>query len=92
MSEEELVNDDKVKGLISAEIKLNCYGIKKFEIPAAFAFVAPFTAANSMVTPPKMSIRRHVVMKTYEELISDLYERRINRVGDLKGKNDLDAA
>jgi hypothetical protein len=55
-SEEELVNDDKVKGLISAEIKLNCYGIKKFEIPAAFAF---------------------------------LYERR--RVGDLKGKDDLDA-
>ena len=91
MSEEELVNDDKVKGLISAEIKLNCYGIKKFEIPAAFAFVAPFTAANSMVTP-KMSIRRHVVMKTYEELISDLYERLINRVGDLKGKDDLDAA
>jgi hypothetical protein len=69
--EEEYVNDDKVKGNISAEIKLNCYGIKKFEIPAA---------------------RRHVVMKTYEELISDLYERLINRVGDLKGKDDLDAA
>ena len=33
--EEEYVNDDKVKGNISAEIKLNCYGIKKFEIPAA---------------------------------------------------------
>jgi hypothetical protein len=31
-------------------------------------------------------------MKTYEELISDLYERLINRVGDLKGKDDLDAA
>lgn len=62
MSEEELVNDDKVKGLISAEIKLNCYSIKKFEIPAAFAFVAPFTAVNGMVTP-KMSIRRHVVIK-----------------------------
>jgi hypothetical protein len=31
-------------------------------------------------------------MKTYEELISDLYERRINRIGDLKGKDDLDAA
>ena len=91
MSEEELVNDDTVKGLISAEIKLNCYSIKKFEIPAAFAFVAPFTSANGMITP-KMSIRRHVVMKTYEELISDLYERRINRVGDLKGKDDLDAA
>ena len=49
--EEELVNDVKVKGLISAEIKLNCYNIKKFEVPAAFLFVSPFTAANNMVTP-----------------------------------------
>ena len=51
VSEEELVNDVKVKGLISAEIKLNCYNIKKFEVPAAFLFVSPFTAANNMVTP-----------------------------------------
>ena len=49
--EEELVNDDRVKGLISAEIKLNCYNIKKFEIPAAFLFVSQFTAFNNMVTP-----------------------------------------
>jgi len=55
MSEEELVNDDRVKGLISAEIKLNCYDIKKFEIPVAFLFVSPFTAENNMVTP-KVSI------------------------------------
>jgi long-chain acyl-CoA synthetase len=32
-SEEDLVNDFRVKGLISAEIKLNCYNIKKFEVP-----------------------------------------------------------
>ena len=32
-SEEDLVNDFRVKGLISAEIKLNCYSIKKFEVP-----------------------------------------------------------
>ena len=51
VTEEELVNDVKVKGLISAEIKLNCYNIKKFEVPAAFLFVSPFTAANNMVTP-----------------------------------------
>ena len=72
-SEEDLVNNDSVKGLISAEIKLNCYSIKKLEIPAAFAFVAPFTAANNIVTP-KMSIRRHVVIKTYEDIISDIRE------------------
>ena len=55
VSEEELVNDDRVKGLISAEIKLNCYDIKKFEVPVAFLFVSPFTAENNMVTP-KVSI------------------------------------
>jgi long-chain acyl-CoA synthetase len=71
-SEEELVNNDQVKGLISAEIKLNCYNVKKFEVPKDFLIVSPFTAANNMVTP-KMSIRRHVVIKTYGDLISDLY-------------------
>lgn len=71
-SEEELSNDARVKGLISAEIKLNCYNIKKFEVPMAFLMVSPFTAANNMVTP-KMSIRRHVVIKTYDDMISDLY-------------------
>ncbi|KAL7525173.1 hypothetical protein ACHAXR_004395, partial [Thalassiosira sp. AJA248-18] len=72
-TEEELVNNDRVKGLISAEIKLNCYNIKKFEVPVAFLIVSPFTAANNMVTP-KMSIRRHVVIKTYHKMISDLYD------------------
>jgi long-chain acyl-CoA synthetase len=33
LSEEDIVNDSRVKGLISAEIKLNCYNIKKFEVP-----------------------------------------------------------
>lgn len=51
VSEEDLVNDSRVRGLISAEIKLNCYNIKKFEVPVAFLFVSPFTAANNMVTP-----------------------------------------
>jgi len=61
VSEEELVNDDRVKGLISAEIKLNCYDIKKFEIPVAFLFVSPFTAENNMVTP-KVSITYLVLL------------------------------
>ena len=30
-SEEDLVNNDSVKGLISAEMKLNCYSIKMFD-------------------------------------------------------------
>ena len=51
VSEEELVNETRVKGLLSAEIKLNCYSIKKFEVPVAFIIVSPFTAKNNMVTP-----------------------------------------
>eukprot|EP01083_Nonionella_stella_P295653 1004741_1 len=78
--EEDLVNDDRVKGLISAEIKLNCYDIKKFEIPVAFMFVSPFTAENNMVTP-KMSIRRHVVIKTYEDMLSELYDGNVSSSG-----------
>jgi long-chain acyl-CoA synthetase len=90
-SADELVNSEKVKGLISAEIKLNCYNIKKFEIPLAFAFVAPFTAGNGMITP-KMSIRRHVVINTYADIISDLYGRHGSAGGSSRGDEDHKAA
>lgn len=72
MTEENLANDVRVAGLINEEIRVHCYGIKKFEVPRLHALVAPFTAANNQITP-KMSIRRHVVMKTYEDVIADLY-------------------
>lgn len=72
VSEEELVNNDRVRGLIASEIKLNCYKIKRYEVPKNFLIVSPFTASNNMLTP-KMSIRRHVVIKTYEGMIEDLY-------------------
>jgi long-chain acyl-CoA synthetase len=72
ISEEELANDEKVKQLIDQEIAESCKQMKKFEIPKEWAFVAPFTAANNMLTP-KMSIRRHKVMEAYEDLISELY-------------------
>ena len=72
MSEEELANDERVKELFDREIVDNCERIKKFEIPQAWAFVAPFTAANNMLTP-KMSIRRHKVISTYGDVISHLY-------------------
>jgi long-chain acyl-CoA synthetase len=72
VSEEELANDEKVKQLIDNEVAASCKEMKKFEIPKEWAFVAPFTAANNMLTP-KMSIRRHKVMEAYEDLISELY-------------------
>ena len=72
IDEEALVNDKKVRGLIDEEIKINCHKLKKYEIPRNWAFVAPFTAANSMLTP-KMSIRRNIVIKHYEDIIGYMY-------------------
>jgi long-chain acyl-CoA synthetase len=72
-TDDELATHPKVKALIDDEIRNSCVRLKKFETPKDWAFVAPFTAANNMLTP-KMSIRRHVVMKSYEELISHLYD------------------
>jgi long-chain acyl-CoA synthetase len=87
-SEEDLANNARVKGLISAEIKLNCYKIKKFEVPVSFVMVSPFTAANNMVTP-KMSIRRHVVLKTYDDMISQLYEESVGSFSGNISAEDL---
>ncbi|KAL3922082.1 MAG: hypothetical protein SGILL_002396 [Bacillariaceae sp.] len=72
VSDEELANDERVKELIDNAVSTSCEGMKKFEVPKEWAFVAPFTAANNMLTP-KMSIRRHKVMEAYEDLISQLY-------------------
>jgi len=70
--EDELVNNSHVKRLINGEIESHTARLKKFEVPQDWTFVAPFTAANNMLTP-KMSIRRHMVMRTYEDLISRMY-------------------
>merc|ERR1711862_268000 len=72
-TDDELANEIAVKKLIDNEILESCIKLKKFEIPKEWAFVAPFTAANNMLTP-KMSIRRHKVMESYEELISWMYD------------------
>ena len=74
VDEETLVNDKEVRGLIDEEIRVNTYNLKKYEVPKSWAFVAPFTAANNMLTP-KMSIRRKIVIKTYEDIISQMYHR-----------------
>lgn len=72
VTDEDLANDKRVKSLIDAEIAANCWRLKKFEVPTKWAFVAPFTAANNMLTP-KMSIRRHKVIQTYSDIIASLY-------------------
>jgi len=71
-TDDELANQTLVKELIDNDIIMSCAKLKKFEIPKEWAFVAPFTAANNMLTP-KMSIRRHKVMDAYEGLISSMY-------------------
>ena len=73
MTDEDLAKEIAVKELIDIEIIRSCNRLKKFEIPKEWAFVAPFTAANNMLTP-KMSIRRHKVMDAYDELISSMYD------------------
>mmetsp|Transcript_26200 Transcript_26200/g.54727 ORF Transcript_26200/g.54727 Transcript_26200/m.54727 type:complete len:712 (-) Transcript_26200:138-2273(-) len=72
VDEESLVNDKEVRGLIDEEIRVCSYKLKKYEVPHTWAFVAPFTAANNMLTP-KMSIRRKIVIKSYEDLIGQMY-------------------
>ena len=72
VSKQEYVNDDRVHRLIDGEIASRCAFCKKYEIPVKWAFVAPFTVTNMMLTP-KMSIRRHKVVQAYEDVISDLY-------------------
>ncbi|KAL3918141.1 MAG: hypothetical protein SGILL_004376 [Bacillariaceae sp.] len=71
-SEEEIAKDPELRALIDEEIQQSCSLLKKYEIPRDWAFVAPFTAANNMLTP-KMSVRRHNVVAAYKDVISYLY-------------------
>jgi len=77
IDESEVTDDnERVKDLIKAEIMaMSAAGnLKKFEIPQKFRFSRePFTVENQMQTP-KLSIRRHMVMKTYESEINGMYE------------------
>jgi len=72
VDEESLVNDKEVRGLIDEEMRVCSYKLKKYEMPHNWAFVAPFTAANNMLTP-KMSIRRKIVIKSYEDIVGQMY-------------------
>ena len=89
ISDDELAGDARVKTLIDNEIQMSCARLKKFEVPHEWAFVAPFTAANSMLTP-KMSIRRHKVIHAYADIISHLYndEPVVAEAADSKGAKE----
>ena len=71
-AEEEVAKDPKLRELIDEEIQQSCSKLKKYEIPRDWAIVAPFTAANNMLTP-KMSVRRHNVVAAYKDVIANLY-------------------
>lgn len=72
ISDVELSKDRRVSELIDDEITKNCSQLKKFEVPRAWAFVPPFSVADNTLTP-KMTIRKHAVLKAYGDLISSLY-------------------
>jgi len=72
MSDDEMVSDARVQTLLDSNIAEQCAGLKKYEIPQEWAIVAPFTASNNMLTP-KMSIRRHMVVKVYEDVVANMY-------------------
>jgi long-chain acyl-CoA synthetase len=83
VSDDELVNDERVKQLVETDIGEQCKNMKKFEVPRDIAFVAPFTAANNMLTP-KMSIRRHMVIREYGDVIAKMYGDTINDTDSLE--------
>jgi long-chain acyl-CoA synthetase len=72
VSGDELAKDKRVAMLIDAEIQESCDKLKKYEVPTEWAIVAPFTAANNMLTPT-MKIRGHKVIEAYADLIANLY-------------------
>ena len=71
-SDDELAMDARVRDLIDGDIAEQCGGLKKYEAPRGWVFVAPFTAGNNIPTP-KMSIRRHMVVKAYEDVVAGIY-------------------
>jgi len=72
VSPNQIVSDTRVQALIDNEIIEKTTKLKKYEIPKKWSIVAPFTASNNMLTP-KMSIRRHVVVKAYDDIIAHMY-------------------
>lgn len=89
--DDDLVNDERVRSLIDSDIAVSCSNLKKFEIPREWSFVAPFTAANNMLTP-KMSIRRHVVIRTYQDVVAGMYDETVSDTSNRNSECKEDVA
>lgn len=73
--EEEIVNLTEFADLIDSQIA-SCAKkakLKRYEQPQEWSIVAPFTAANHMLTP-KLSIRRHKVIQFYQDVVDKMYQ------------------
>ena len=84
-TEADLCNVQAVRDLLLLECKKSLAHIKKYEIPKNVAIVEAFTAERGMLTP-KMSIKRPVVVKHYEDVIEGLYGR--GKLGEELGLRD----
>ena len=71
---EELRNNPAVQAFMRQNIVLACKDrVKKYEMPQEWLLLTePFTVENEMLTP-KMSIKRHAVVKMYAPAIEQVY-------------------
>ena len=72
-SPESLLNEPSVIALLTSEIEGASALLKSFERPSRFDIILePFNQENQMLTP-KMSIRRPVVLRTYQSKLDAMY-------------------
>ncbi|CAM9735853.1 unnamed protein product [Chrysoparadoxa australica] len=72
-TKEELANSEVVCNLIEGEVQGALESTKKYEIPKRWHLLEEgFTAERGMLTP-KLSVKRHIVVKEYEGTIRHLY-------------------
>ncbi|MDA8017202.1 MAG: long-chain fatty acid--CoA ligase [Thermoanaerobaculia bacterium] len=70
---EEILTNDKTRGLIDGELEKHSGSFKGYERPRAFTVVAEeFTVDNGLLTP-KMSVKRRKVIDRYGDLLDGLY-------------------
>lgn len=69
-----MVSHPQVQAFLEQEVVTACEGkIKKYEIPSRLLLLeTPLSIENEMLTP-KLSIKRHIVMKHYGPAVEKLY-------------------
>merc|ERR1711916_196624 len=64
-----LLDSDKVKALLDAEVASGMAAAKSYERPLAWAFLRePFSTDNDLLTP-KLSLKRHNILERYQSHI-----------------------